>query len=59
MAEPDLSLLQTMFQRLLDGQGGLMAELHEIKQRTTSIERHIAGIRRDYGSGHRDRSQSE
>jgi hypothetical protein len=47
MAEPDISLLQTMFQRLLDGQGGLLAELHEIKQRTTSIERHIAGIRRD------------
>jgi len=46
MAEPDISLLQTKFQRLLDGQAGLMAELHEIKQLTTSIERHIAGIER-------------
>jgi len=46
MAESDISLLQTMLQQLLDGQVELMAELREIKKRTTSIERHIGGIER-------------
>ena len=47
MAEPNLELLQTMVQRVLDKLTGHDDDFHEINGRLTSIERHITGLRRD------------
>lgn len=38
MAEPDLGLLQSMVQRVLDVQTQHTEQLHEIKQRLTTVE---------------------
>ena len=47
MAEPSLELLQAMVQRVLDKLADHDATFAEVTARLTSIERHLAGVRRD------------
>ena len=46
MAEPDLQLLQTMVQRVLDNQADAKADLVEIKERLGLLESSYASISR-------------
>ena len=46
MAEPDLQLLQTMVQRVLDNQADAKADLGEIKERLGLLEGPYASISR-------------
>ncbi len=46
MAEPDLQLLQTMVQRVLDNQADAKADLGEIKERLGLLEGTYASISR-------------
>jgi hypothetical protein len=47
MAEVSLELLQAMVQRVLDNQEVQAAELREIRERLSHLERGLIGIRRD------------
>jgi hypothetical protein len=47
MAEASLELLQAMVQRVLGNQEVHTAELREIRERVSHVERGLIGIRRD------------
>ena len=47
MADPNLELLQRMFQRLLDGQDRLLKETQDVKERLTAVERQLIVTRRE------------
>ena len=47
MAEANLELIQTMFQRLIDSQRETREDIRELKERMVGVELGLAGVRRD------------
>jgi hypothetical protein len=47
MAEPNLELIQAMFQRLLDSHWETRDDIRELKERMTGVELGLAGVCRD------------
>jgi hypothetical protein len=47
MAAPNLDLIQTMFQRLLESQRETRDDIRELKERMVGVELGLAGVRRD------------
>ncbi|HWK45269.1 MAG TPA: hypothetical protein VNT30_11130 [Stellaceae bacterium] len=48
MSEPSLELIQSMLQRLLDGQRTLQEDVTDLKRRMTSLEQVVSLIHGDF-----------
>ncbi|CAA7624563.1 hypothetical protein [Magnetospirillum sp. UT-4] len=48
MAEPNLDLIQTMIQRVLDGQRDLRDDMADVKRRLSSLELAVTQVHGDF-----------